>query len=67
MSRKIVCGILLFFITNVYSQIKSGEVNYKLHAIKFELDSKDNRINDITKKIWKETENQSFKLSFNNL
>jgi GLPGLI family protein len=67
MSRQIVFGILLFFLTNVYSQRKSGEVNYKLFAIKFELDSKDTSINDITKKIWKEAENQSFKLSFNNL
>ena len=47
------CNILLFFLTNVYSQRKSGEVNYKLFAIKFELDSKDTSINDITKKYGK--------------
>lgn len=46
----IVFRFLLIFLTNIYSQRKSREVNYKLQTVKFELDLKDNKINNITKK-----------------
>lgn len=64
MLRKILFGVILLMCTNGFCQKSSGEVVYNVQAVKFELNSTDSKINDITKKIWDVSEVQTFKMRF---
>jgi GLPGLI family protein len=67
MLKKLFLVSLLMIVTNVFCQKKSGEVCYKVQAVKFELNANDSKINDFTKKIWTISDEQSFTLRFNAL